>query len=132
VCWGTVMLRFAICVALFLSGCAVDPPAPIVRTKIVKEYVRQPGGSGCPADDQIRDAAIAASRATYFKAPRIYRSGSGACPCRNDTYEKDGVKLVCGNKSAEAKTGWVLCRREQVPATLLAELKSKIPECQLR
>jgi hypothetical protein len=32
------MLRVVICVALFLSGCAVDPPAPIIRTKIVTEF----------------------------------------------------------------------------------------------
>lgn len=125
------MLRLVICVALFLSGCAVDAPAPIVRTRIIKEYVKEPGGS-CPTDDQIKDAAIAASRATYFKAPRIYRSGSGACPCRHDTYKRKGVELVCGNQSAEAKKGWVLCRREQVPPALVAEMKSKIPECQVR
>src|SRR5262249_16204930 len=114
---GHIMLRVVICVALLVSGCAVDPPATVVRTRIVKEYIREPSDTGagsCPTDDQIKDAAIAASRATYFKAPRTYRSGSGACPCRHDTYEKNGVERECGNMSAEAKTGWVLCRKEQV------------------
>jgi hypothetical protein len=124
------MLRVVICVALLVSGCAVDPPAPIIRTKIVKEYIREPSGTrtgSCPTDDQIKDAEIAASRATYFR-----RNGSGPCPCRHDTYEKNGVERECGNLSAEAKTGWVLCRKEQVPVGLVAEMKAKIPECQVR
>jgi len=37
------MLRVVVCVALILSGCAVDELEPIVRTKIVKEYIREPG-----------------------------------------------------------------------------------------
>jgi len=125
---GTVMLRVVICVALFLSGCAVDPPATIVRTRIVKEYITEPRGTRfCPTDNQIKEIAIAASRATYFK-----RNRSGACPCRDDRYKRNGVELPCGNLSAEAKTGWVLCRKEQVPAGLVTEMKAKIPECQVR
>jgi hypothetical protein len=124
------MLRVVVCVALIVSGCAVDPPATVVRTRIVKEYIREPSGtlaSSCPTDDQIIEAAIAASRATYFR-----RGGSGPCPCRYDTYKRQGVERECGNLSAEAKTGWVLCKKEQVSPSLLAELKSKIPECQVR
>jgi hypothetical protein len=40
--WGTGMLRNILCVAFLVSGCAIDQPAPIVRTKIVKEYIREP------------------------------------------------------------------------------------------
>jgi hypothetical protein len=102
------MLRVIACVALLASACAVDPPPPTMTTRTVVKVVKVETAKGCPSGDQIKDAAIAASRATYFKAPRIYRSGSGACPCRDDTYEKDGSKLKCGDQSAEAKTGWVM------------------------
>jgi hypothetical protein len=78
----------------------------------------------CPSDDQIKDAAIAASRATYFKAP-----SGGTCPCRYDTYAKGGETLVCGGLSVEAKTGWVMCRPEQVPTELVTKLKARMPEC---
>jgi hypothetical protein len=111
--------------ALLMTGCAVDQPSPRVRTKMITKVIV----ANCPTDDQLKDAAIAASRATYSKAPRFYTSGSGACPCRDDTYEKKGIKLVCGDQSAEAKTNWVLCRREQVPLALVVEMKAKIPGC---
>src|SRR5262245_22605619 len=34
-------VRVAVCIALLLSGCAVDPPVTSVRTKIVKEYIKE-------------------------------------------------------------------------------------------
>jgi hypothetical protein len=100
--------------------------------KIVKQAVTEirTVNINCPTDDQIKDIAIAASRATYFKAPRIYRSGSGDCPCRHDTYEQNGKKLPCNEKSAEAKKHWVICDREDVPKTLVEELKVKMSACQ--
>src|SRR5262249_39760349 len=126
------MLRVVVCLALLVTGCAVDTPATIVRTKIVKEYIKEPGSGTrvvyCPTEDQIRSAAVEASRRTYFKAPRIHRSGSGACPCRGDTYTtRDGEKHVCGEKSAEAKRAWVMCHREQVPNDLVGKIMAGLP-----
>jgi hypothetical protein len=116
------MFRVIACVALMLSGCAYEaPPTQVVRKTVVNV--------SCPTDDEFRDMAIAASRDTYFKAPRIYKSGSGACPCREDTYERNGVKLKRGEHSAEAKKKWVLCKKDQVPATLIAEMKATVPSC---
>jgi hypothetical protein len=127
------MLRVLVCVALLASGCALNaqPPAPSARTKtiVVTKPVIENVRLACPTDDQIKDAAIAASRATYFKAPRIYRSGSGACPCRYDVYTQDGVKRSCEGISSEDKKGWVMCRREQVTPELLRDIRAKMPDC---
>jgi hypothetical protein len=112
------MFRVVACVVLILSGCAYEAaPTRVVRRTIVNV--------SCPTDDEFRDMAIAASRNTYSKSP----SHSGTCPCRADKYEWKGTLRECGEQSAEAKTGWVLCQRHQVPATLIAEMKSKIPAC---
>ena len=115
------MFRVIACAVSILAGCAYEPPKPTVVTKTIVQTVN----TSCPSEDEIRDIAIAASRDTYSKAP----GGRRTCPCRRDTYEKGGVKLECGDQSAEAKTKWVLCRREQVSAALVAELKGKIPAC---
>ena len=112
------MFRAIVCVALILSGCAHEAaPTQIVRKTVVNV--------SCPTDDEFRDMAIAASRDTYSKAP----GGSRTCACRRDTYEWMGKKLPCGERSAEAKTGWLLCQRDQVPITLVAEMKAKIAAC---
>ena len=112
------MFRVITCAALILSGCAHEAaPTQVVRKTVVN--------ISCPSDDEFCDMAIAASRDTYSKSP----SNSGTCPCRHDTYERNGKKLPCGEQSVEAKTGWVLCHKHQVPATLIAEMKDKVPAC---
>ena len=130
-------MRVIVCVALLASGCALDPPpAMIVQTKTITKVVTEPiiriEKVACPTDDQIKDIAIAASRATYFKAPRIYRSGTGDCPCRYDTFTQEGKVLSCEGISAEDRGDWVMCRPEKVPPDLVEKLKAKTPECQVR
>jgi hypothetical protein len=72
-----------------------------------------------------------ASAYNDIKAPRIYRSGSGACPCREDTYTtRDGEKHACGEKSAEAKRAWVMCDPKKVPSDLVDKIRVSLPaEC---
>ncbi len=135
------MLRVIVCVALLTSGCAFDPPpVTIVQTKTITKVVKEPVIQiekvrvACPTDDHIKDIAIAASRETYFKAPKISgsRSGSGDCPCRHDTFMQEGEVRLCGENSAEARGDWVMCHREKVPPDLVEKLKAKMPECQAR
>jgi hypothetical protein len=132
------MLRVLACVALFLSGCAFDPPPePIVHTKIVtrvvKEYVRETKGEvtrvACPTDDQIRAAAVEASRWTYLDPNRPTGDGSGDCPCRRDKYTtKAGVTRQCGETSAEAKNAWVMCDPKKVPDDLVEKIKAGLTD----
>jgi hypothetical protein len=117
-----VMLRVIVCVALLASGCVFDPATTtIMRARVVKETVK----IACSTEDQIKDVAVEASRATYLKHV-------GNCPCRYDTYERGGTKRECGELSAEAQAKWVMCRREQVPPDLVTKLKAQMPECQIR
>ena len=133
------MLRIILGIALVVSGCAFDPqPATITQTitvtKVVKEPVIQIERVACPSDDQIKDIAMAASRETYFKAPKIHggRSGSGDCPCRRDTFMQDGEVRPCGEYSAEARGDWVMCHKDKVPPDLVEKLRAKMPGCQTR
>jgi len=81
------MLRVIICAALLVSGCAVDPPAPIIQTKIVKEYIK-----GTSVEDEKR-AIVAASIYGYEITKHA------PCPC---PYSKDGA---CKGKSAWERKG---------------------------
>ena len=73
----------------------------------------------CPADDQIRDAAVVASQDTYRKAPSVI----GSCPCP-DFKANDGSR--CGRRAAK---GWVYCDRGDVPADIVQAMKDKLPSC---
>jgi hypothetical protein len=112
------MFRVVVCTALILSGCANEAaPTQIVRKTVVNV--------SCPTEHEFRDMAVAASRDTYSKSP----GGSRTCACRKDTFEWKGKEQPCGERSAEAKKAWVLCEKDQVPATLIAEMKAKVPAC---
>src|SRR5436190_22311651 len=113
---GGSMLRVAVCVALLISGCALDPP-PASRI-VVKERVVEVNRP-CPTDDQLRDAAVVASQDTYRRSPSVI----GTCPCP-DFKASDGSR--CGRRAAK---GWVYCAREDVPAPVVQEMKDKIKGC---
>jgi hypothetical protein len=78
------MLRVSICVALFLSGCAIDTPPPIVRTKIVNKATS--------IEDEKR-AIVAASIYRY----EINLNRNCSCP-----YSKGGS---CKGRSAYERPG---------------------------
>ena len=61
------MLRVLVCVALVVSGCAIEArPAPLMRARTENRT----GKIACPTDAQIRAIAVAASRATYLNPNR--------------------------------------------------------------
>ena len=81
--------------------------------------------AACPSDDQLRDAAIAASRATYANAP----GGTRSCACPTDTYGNRGVTLSCNGAGAIRPSGWVMCERTHVFDEVVSEMKTKIAAC---
>jgi hypothetical protein len=63
------MLRVFVCVALLLSGCAIDArPVPPLRVKHEIKTEKIP--VACPTDEQIKAIAVEASRATYLNPDR--------------------------------------------------------------
>ena len=137
------MLRVLVCVALLLSGCAFDEPAPRYQVANVPRTRAAPSDSAktenrtekipvaCPTDGQIRAIAVEASRATYLHPSRPKGGGSGSCPCRRDEYKtKDGVLHSCKGESAEDRKNWVMCHPETVPRELVEKIKGDLPaEC---
>src|SRR5215510_12710468 len=120
------MLRVLICVALFVSSCAFQPPAPRyqfmtvarpAKTEIRTEKIRV----ACPTDDQIRDAIIASSRATY----RINPYTTGHCGCLGDWMIND---KPCTNLAT-----WVMCTPADVDTKapgLVEKIRLSLPaEC---
>ena len=100
-----------------------DPVAMVpARTVTKRVEVRTPI---CPTDDQLRDVAIAASRATYQHAP----GGARSCACPTDTYVNRGATLPCNGPGAIKPSSWAMCSREQVPPTLVDEMRAKIAAC---
>jgi hypothetical protein len=104
----------AIALVMLLAGCAHEPPA----ARVV-ERVR----TLCPTDDQLRDIAIEVSKATYRNAP----GSSRECACPDDSYERNGKAVSCSAPGAIRPASWVMCRRSDVPAILVAEMKAKLP-----
>jgi hypothetical protein len=119
------MLRVFVCVAVLMSGCAIDPSPDPLRVKTEKIAV------ACPSDDQIRAIAVEASRTTYLNPSRPKAGGSGSCPCRRDTYKtSDGVEHSCAGMSAEDRNDWVMCTPQKVPKEVVEKVKLSLPaEC---
>jgi len=108
---GIVVAVFAI-VAL---GCEGHQPRAVLPVERVHTI--------CPTDDQLRDTAIEVSKATYRNAPR----GSRTCACPDDKYERNGQQVPCDSPGAIQPATWVMCKRTDVPATLIARMKAKLP-----
>src|SRR5262245_36993331 len=105
---------FLVALVIATAGCARDEPPqqPIDRVRSV-----------CPTDDHLRDMAIQVSTATYRNAP----GSSRACPCPEDTFERNGQRVSCSGPGAIKPASWVMCQRSDVPASLLAQMKAKLP-----
>jgi hypothetical protein len=133
-CWGTVMLRVVACVALLVSGCAVDPPAPIIRTKIVKEYIPEPTPptpeASCnePVKRTCGQMATCAEAAHYF-----FKCGVE----RLDGHPKNGIpceKLcVRASKDSTAQKKQEMCDRIRRAPMFMSEGRMSVgfmpPEC---
>lgn len=105
-----------------IAGCAVDTKVgqqANVRT-VTKTVVKKLLLPSCPTDDQLRDAAIEVSIATYRKAPGSSRS----CACPGDRYIRQDIERDCTSFGT-----FVMCNREQVPGALLNAMKDRIPAC---
>jgi hypothetical protein len=91
------MLRTITFVAFLVSGCAVDQPSPIVRTRIVKERVMDsaqptPRASCKPLKETCGLMASCAEAAHYFskcQAIKLDRNMNGV-PCENLYGQKPG------------------------------------------
>ena len=129
-----VRLFFIACIAAmittFLPGCVREPqqPAQIVQTRTITKTVTQRievKTPVCPTDSQLREVAIAASRATYQQAP----GGERGCACPTDTYQNRGATLSCSGPGAIKSSSWTMCTQEQVPQSLVDQMRAKIEAC---
>lgn len=105
-------------VLVLLAGC-VSPQPEAVEPRTLVQVVTK-----CPSEDQLRDAAVAASRATYRRAP----GGSRTCPCSYDTYvDGHGKERWCGDPAGGAvkPASWVMCQRSDVPAEVVKAMRNK-------
>ena len=126
------LLIVAASAAIGLAACARDEASSVksgiqatrtvtrVKTKEVRVEVPI-----CPSDDQLRDAAIEVSIATYRNAP----NGSRTCACPSDTYTRLGLPMPCAGNTAIKPAEWVMCTREQVPDSVVASMRAKFPGC---
>lgn len=107
-------------IALALSACTAAPErVTVTKTRTVVKEVR-----ACPSDDAVREAAVKASIATYRQRQVATNRGSGACACPGDSYENSGRVVEC---TAFPGPGLgVMCARADVPASLVAEMKTHL------
>ena len=114
----------------WVAGCALEPPeqAAMMPTRTIKKTVTkrvEVKTPVCPTDGQLRELAIAASRATYQQAP----GGERSCACPTDSYVNRGVTLPCNGPGAIKPSSWAMCTPEHVPQTLVDQMRGKIAAC---
>ena len=116
-----------------ITGCTWEPEAQpairIVTKTVVKIVEREKPGrvvAQCPRDEEIADGVVVTFADIYPRVPGSTRT----CPCPDSTYVHYGKMRSCASAGAIHPAAWAYCSPDAVPATLIAEIKSKIAACQ--